>query len=143
MKVPIEVGANGYIPHYASMGAGAADLYATTPTTIDPDTVSMVDTGIKVAIPDGYVGMVVSRSGLAYRERVVVLNSPGIIDSDYRGVVSVLIWNTHKSNSFHINRGDRIAQLLIVPVEQVGFEEYNSLEATERGSGGFGSTGVS
>jgi dUTP pyrophosphatase len=142
LNVPVQLEINGHVPHYASDEAAGADLYATTPTTIGPNTTAMIDTRIKIAIPSGYAGLVVSRSGLAAKNRVVVLNAPGVIDSDYRGNVKVLLWNTHATESFHISREDRIAQLLIISVERANFMMVQNLDKTIRDTGGFGSTGV-
>ncbi|MBS0409006.1 MAG: dUTP diphosphatase, partial [Proteobacteria bacterium] len=99
-----------------------------------------VPTGLMMAIPRGYEGQVRPRSGLAFKSGITCLNSPGTIDADYRGEVKVILIN-HGAEDFVIRRGDRIAQLLITPVEQAVWEEVESLDDTARGAGGFGSTG--
>ena len=99
-------------------------------------------TGISIAIPDGYAGFLQPRSGLAYKHGVTVLNSPGLIDSGYRGELKVLLINTDPTVDFEVVRGERIAQLVIQSYEQVNFEEVDELPDSERGLGGFGSTGT-
>lgn len=99
-------------------------------------------TGLALAIPEGYAGFVQPRSGLAVKNGVTVLNTPGLIDSGYRGELKVLLINTDPSEPFDIVRGERIAQLVIQKVEQVEFDEVDSLPSSERGEGGFGSTGL-
>jgi dUTP pyrophosphatase len=100
----------------------------------------MVPTGIAVAVPDGYAGLVVPRSGLAARHGIGVVNGPGLLDAGYRGEINVILVN-HGSEPFTINRGDRIAQLVVVPVVVQEFVEVDELPPTPRGDGGFGSTG--
>lgn len=99
-------------------------------------------TGIALALPEGYAGFIQPRSGLASKHGVTCLNSPGLIDSGYRGELKVLLINTDPTNSFEVKRGERIAQLVIQKVEQADFIEMDDLTQTERGDGGFGSTGV-
>jgi dUTP pyrophosphatase len=133
------------LPSYASSEAAGADLCAYLPD--GPLTVkasggwALVPTGLVLEIPDGYEGQVRPRSGLATRHGLTVLNSPGTIDSDYRGEVKVILIN-HGSEEFIIQDGDRIAQLIIAPVEQCRFVESDSTSTTVRGERGFGSTGV-
>ncbi len=100
----------------------------------------MVPTGIAVAVPDGFAGLVVPRSGLAARHGIGVVNGPGLLDAGYRGEINVILVN-HGSESFTINRGDRIAQLVVVPVVVQEFLEVDELPPSPRGDGGFGSTG--
>lgn len=102
----------------------------------------MVPTGLAVAIPRGYAGFVQPRSGLAMRHGVTCLNTPGLIDADYRGELKVLLINTDPDRDFEVTRGDRIAQLVIQRVEHASFVEVETLDETERGVGGFGHTGV-
>jgi dUTP pyrophosphatase len=102
----------------------------------------LVPTGISIAIPDGFAGFVHPRSGLAYKHGVTVLNTPGLIDSGYRGELKVLLINTDPETDFHVVRGERIAQLVIQAYEQVSFVEVDDLPDSERGLGGFGSTGT-
>ena len=99
-------------------------------------------TGIALALPEGYAGFIQPRSGLASKHGVTCLNSPGLIDSGYRGELKVLLINTDPTNPFEVKRGERIAQLVIQKVEQANFIEMDDLTQTERGDGGFGSTGV-
>jgi len=125
---------------YATAGAAAADMYALDNAVVMNGGVSLIKTGIAVQIPDGFVGLVCSRSGLALKNGVAVKNSPGVVDSDYRGDVGVLLENTG-STAFFVKAGDRIAQFMVVPVPSVAFKEAEELSETTRGEGGFGSTG--
>lgn len=109
--------------------------------TLYPGDRRAVDTGIKVAIPEGYAGFVLPRSGHAKRSGVGVVNSPGLIDSGYRGEVSVLLIN-HGNDPVTFRKGDRIAQLVVLPIPEVEWDEVEELDETTRGEGGFGSTGV-
>ena len=128
------------IPQYKTEGAAGADLISVESLTLTPGGTHKVSTGISVAIPEGYAGFVVSRSGLASKG-IVVANSPGIIDSDYRGEIGVLLRNTTPA-PVDIPAGTRVAQLLIMPVIQARFVIVDTLTTTVRGSGGFGSTGT-
>jgi dUTP pyrophosphatase len=101
----------------------------------------MVPTGVAVAIPEGYAGLVLPRSGLALRHGVTVANAPGLIDAGYRGELNVVLVNTDPDAAYEVQRGDRIAQLVIVAVEQVAFTVVDELPASERGAGGFGHSG--
>ena len=131
------------MPAYATPGDAGADLVAAEALTIAPaGGRALVPTGAAIAIPDGYAGFVQPRSGLALRNGVTCLNSPGLIDSGYRGELKVLLINTDPSEPFEIARGDRIAQLVIQRVEQADFVEVDELPESTRGEGGFGSTGV-
>ena len=103
---------------------------------------ALVRTGLSIAIPDGYAGFIHPRSGLALKHGVTVLNTPGLIDSGYRGELMVLLVNTDPSKDFEVRRGERIAQLVIQAYERVAFTEVDELPDSERGLGGFGSTGV-
>lgn len=131
------------IPRYMTPGAAGADLYAavSSPLTLQPGARALVGTGLALAIPQGYEGQVRPRSGLALRHGVTVLNSPGTIDSDYRGEVKVLLVN-HGEEAFVVERGSRIAQLVVAPLTLVTFEEVDELDATHRGAGGYGHTGA-
>jgi dUTP pyrophosphatase len=131
-------------PRYAHEGDAGADLCARTATTIRPrGGRALVPTGLKVAIPPGYAGFVLPRSGLALRHGVTCLNSPGLIDSGYRGELAVILVNTDPEEAYEVRKGDRIAQLVIQPVETVRFNEIREeeLEPASRGDGGFGHTG--
>jgi dUTP pyrophosphatase len=129
------------LPSYATAGAAGLDLRAAVSSrlVVAPGERVLVPTGIRVAVPAGYEGQVRPRSGLALRHGIVLPNSPGTIDSDYRGEVQVILWNTG-AEPFAIARGDRIAQLVVAPVARVELEEA-ALDETPRGVGGFGSTG--
>lgn len=127
-------------PRHAHPGDGGVDLYARVGSTLKPGQWEMVPTGVAVAIPPGYAGLVVPRSGLAARSGIGVVNGPGLVDSGYRGEVNVLLIN-HGQIAFEVGRGDRIAQLVVVPVVDQEWVETDELTDSDRGSGGFGSTG--
>lgn len=128
------------IPEQAHIGDAAVDLHSRIDFELQPGERASVATGIAVAIPIGYAGLVLPRSGHARRHGLGVVNGPGLIDSGYRGEISVLLIN-HGSETVSFARSDRIAQLAIVPVPAVEWVETDSLEDTSRGTGGFGSTG--
>ncbi|NNC79896.1 MAG: dUTP diphosphatase [Acidimicrobiales bacterium] len=131
------------MPSYATDGDAGADLVAAESLTLAPGGGrALVATGAAIAIPVGYAGFIQPRSGLAYKHGVTVLNTPGLIDSGYRGELKVLLVNTDPETPFEVVRGDRIAQLVIQQVEHVNFVEVDELPDSERGAGGFGSTGV-
>lgn len=133
------------LPSYESDGAAGMDLRAALgdgeTLTLAPGAQAMVPTGLAMALPIGYEAQVRPRSGLAAKHSVTVLNSPGTIDSDYRGEVKVILIN-HGSSPFKIERGERIAQMVIAPVTQGIWTKVDALSQTDRGAGGFGSTGV-
>ncbi len=131
------------VPSYATPGSAGVDLYAAVPSqfTLQPHTWRLVSAGIRIAIPDGFEAQIRPRSGLALKYGVTLLNTPGTIDSDYRGIVGVIMMN-HGEEPFQIQRGDRIAQLVICPIAHLDFEEVAFLRPTDRGEGGFGSTGL-
>ncbi len=130
-------------PRPATPGAAGSDLRAAVESEISiaPGERVLVPTGFQLAIPEGFEGQVRPRSGLALRHGITLPNSPGTIDSDYRGELQVIVQNTG-AEPFVVKRGDRIAQLVIAPVPRVVVEEVDSLDDTERGGGGFGHTGV-
>ena len=131
------------MPAYATAGDAGADLVAAEAQTLPPaGGRALIPTGAAVAIPDGFAGFIQPRSGLALRHGVTCLNTPGLIDSGYRGELKVLLINTDPTEPFEIERGDRIAQLVIQRVEHATFIEVDELPDTDRGDGGFGSTGV-
>lgn len=131
------------MPTYAQPGDAGADLVASESVTLGAGGGrALVSTGLAVAIPEGYAGFVQPRSGLAARHGVTVLNTPGLIDSGYRGELKVLLVNTDPAVAFEVVRGERIAQLVIQPVEHARFAEVEVLPESERGQGGFGSTGA-
>ena len=128
------------IPAYATPGSSGVDLCSTMYCMIKPGEQALIPTGIKLAIPEGYEGQIRPRSGLALDKKITIPNSPGTIDSDYRGEILVLLKNEGE-DPFTLRFGDRIAQMVFVPVVQANFEEVKGLDETKRGSGGFGSTG--
>ncbi|MFM7509239.1 MAG: dUTP diphosphatase [Actinomycetota bacterium] len=130
------------LPAYARAGDAGVDLRASEDAVLAPGGGrALVATGIAVAIPRGYAGFVQPRSGLALKHGVTCLNTPGLIDADYRGELKVLLVNTDPAEQFEVRRGERIAQLVIQAVEHVSFTEVDELDDTERGEGGFGHTG--
>ena len=129
------------LPAYAHPGDAGADLVAAEDAELAPGARVAVRTGIAVAIPDGYVGLVHPRSGLAARLGVTVLNAPGTVDAGYRGEILVNLVNHDQDRTAKIARGDRIAQLLVQRVERAAFHVVDQLDETPRGSGGHGSTG--
>ena len=135
------LGAAARPPAQAHEGDAGYDLHAAEAVTIGPGERASVGTGIAVAIPEGRAGLVVPRSGLAARHGISVVNAPGLIDSGYRGELRVLLLNTDATESFDVEPGDRIAQLVLVAVETDGLEEVEELNETARGAGGFGYTG--
>jgi len=128
------------LPSYATSGAAGLDLRADLAVTLLPGERALVPTGVRLAIPEGYEGQVRPRSGLALRDGVTCLNSPGTIDSDYRGEVGVILANLG-DKAVALQRGDRIAQLVIAPVLRAELVESTSLPESGRGTGGFGHTG--
>ena len=128
------------LPAYATQGAAGMDVLAAEDVTIAPGQRHAVATGLAVAIPAGYEIQVRPRSGLALKHGIAVPNTPGTIDSDYRGELKVILIN-HGAEDFAIARGDRIAQLVLAPVTQATWDEVDKLDDTARGAGGFGSTG--
>lgn len=130
------------LPRYARAGDAGLDLFAARAVTIEPGARALVETGIAVAIPAGHAGFVVPRSGLALRHGLTVLNTPGLIDAGYRGEVKVLLVNHDRDAAVTVSRGDRIAQLVIQKVEQADLVEVDVLQESDRGAGGFGSTGA-
>ena len=129
------------LPSYAHPGDAGADLVATVDVSIEPGQRTLVPTGIAIALPAGYVGLVHPRSGLAAKLGVSIVNAPGTIDAGYRGEVSVLLVNLDLSSTVHLSRGDRIAQLVVQQVERARFVEVERLPGSARGAGGYGSTG--
>jgi len=130
------------LPVYATPGAAGMDVHAAVESalTLEPGSVTLVPTGLSVSIPRGYELQVRSRSGLAAKHGVFALNSPGTVDSDYRGEIKVILANFSRT-PFTVERGERIAQLVVARHETVDWNVVESLDTTERGSGGFGSTG--
>jgi dUTP pyrophosphatase len=129
------------LPTYAHPGDAGADLVSTVDVQLAPGERTLVPTGLSMAIPDGYVGLVHPRSGLAARLGLSIVNAPGTIDSGYRGEVKVLLVNLDPRTPIRLSRGDRIAQLVVQRVEHARFVEAEALPDTARGAGGYGSTG--
>ena len=130
------------LPAYARAGDAGVDLVAREDVTLAPaGGRALVATGIAIALPEGYAGLVQPRSGLAFKHGVTVLNTPGLIDSGYRGELKVCLINHDPSEPFEVTRGERIAQLVVQAVENVTFVEVDSLDESERGDKGFGSSG--
>lgn len=142
VPIHIELLEGAELPHYASAGAAGCDLRANIKSSLilDPGMSILVPTGIRVAIPEGFEIQIRPRSGLALKEQITVLNTPGTIDSDYRGEISVILIN-HSTHLFVIEPGMRIAQMVVAPVCRAEFVMNSLLAETQRGAGGFGHTG--
>ena len=130
------------LPSYAYAGDAGLDLRANATLDIAPLTRALIPTGLAIAIPEGYAGFVQPRSGRALKEGLSMANTPGLIDSHYRGELKVIAVNLDAHTPIHIERGERIAQLVIQAVPAVDLVEVDSLDETDRGCGGFGSSGV-
>ena len=141
VQMPHAKGLN--LPQYATALSAGVDLEAAvdTPLTLKPGERQLIATGLAIALPDGYEAQIRPRSGLAFKNGVTVLNSPGTIDADYRGEVKVILANLGQED-FTVERGMRVAQMVIAPYTQVGWNLVETLDETERGAGGFGSTGT-
>lgn len=132
---------SGQLPVFAHSGDAGADLIAARGARLAPGERALIPTGTRIALPEGSAGFVLPRSGLAARHGVTVINGPGLIDSGYRGEISVALINTDANEAYEISPGDRIAQLVVMPVPRVDFELVRELPGGDRGEGGFGSTG--
>lgn len=130
------------VPEYAHPGDAGADLHAAEAVVLAPGQRALIATGISIALPDGYAAFVVPRSGLAAKHGITVVNSPGTVDAGYRGEIKVTLLNTDLNEPFSIAVGDRIAQLIVMPVVRASFIQVDRLPGSQRGEGGFGSTGV-
>lgn len=128
------------LPEYATPASAGVDLRASEARVIPPGGRALVPTGLRIALPEGYEAQIRPRSGLALRHGVTLPNSPGTIDADYRGEIGVILMNLGQE-PFIVEPGDRIAQMVVAPVARVAWSEAEALDATERGEGGFGSTG--
>lgn len=129
-------------PALAHRGDAGYDLTSAEDLVLEAGARAVVPTGLAVSIPEGYAGFVQPRSGLAARHGISIVNTPGLIDSHYRGEVKVVLVNLDPASPFHISRGDKICQIVFQKVEEVLFEQVENLDETGRGEGGFGSTGV-
>ncbi|HMR48879.1 MAG TPA: dUTP diphosphatase [Arachnia sp.] len=132
-----------HLPVYARTGDAGADLRCTEPVELAPGERRLVGTGVRIALPENQVGLVTPRSGLAARAGLSIVNSPGVIDSGYRGEIKVCLINLDPSRSIRLEEGDRIAQLVVLPFSTAVFLPVDGLDETERGAGGYGSTGGS
>ncbi|MEJ1087453.1 dUTP diphosphatase [Microbacterium sp. Mu-80] len=138
VAVPI-IAAN--VPHYAHPADAGADLVSTEAVRLEPGERALIGTGVRIALPEGYAAFVVPRSGLAAKHGITVVNSPGTVDAGYRGEIKVSLLNTDSKEAYDVAVGDRIAQLIVMPVVQARFEPVEALPDSVRGDGGFGSTG--
>ncbi|GAA2014511.1 dUTP diphosphatase [Microbacterium ulmi] len=138
MDVPIIA---SEVPVYAHPGDAGADLVSAESVRLEPGRRALVATGVRVAIPDGYVGFVVPRSGLAAKHGITIVNSPGTVDAGYRGELKVSLLNTDADSAYDVAVGDRIAQLIVMPVSRARFIPVEELPESVRGEAGFGSTG--
>lgn len=129
------------VPSYAHPGDAGADLHSAVEVHLGPGERALVPTGVALALPVGYVGLVHPRSGLAARHGISIVNAPGTIDAGYRGEIQVCLVNTDREQGFTVRRGDRVAQLVVQRCEVVQFVETDDLGGSERGLGGYGSTG--
>lgn len=131
------------LPTYAHPGDAGADLHSAESLVLEPGERATVGTGVSIALPDGYVALVVPRSGLAFKHGVTIVNAPGTVDAGYRGEIKVSLLNTDAREAYSIAVGDRIAQVIVMPVSRARFVPVDRLPGSERGEGGFGSTGFS
>ncbi|MCI2958924.1 dUTP diphosphatase [Agromyces atrinae] len=131
------------LPSYAHPGDAGADLHAAESLVLEPGERATVGTGVSIALPDGYVAFVVPRSGLAFKHGITIVNAPGTVDAGYRGEIKVSLLNTDAREAYSISVGDRIAQVIVMPVSRARFVPVDRLPGSERGEGGFGSTGFS
>ena len=129
------------VPAYAHPGDAGADLVSAEALRLEPGQRALVATGVRIALPDGYVAFVVPRSGLATKHGITIVNSPGTVDAGYRGELKVTLLNTDAREAYDIGVGDRIAQLIVMPVSRANFIPVQQLPDSLRGDGGFGSTG--
>ena len=142
MKVRIQRLDEGLpLPAYARAGDAGLDLFSVGDFVLKPGERASIPTGIAVAIPEGYAGFVHARSGRAMNEGLALVNAPGVVDSGYRGEMKVIVVNLDPTEPIYIERGDKIAQLVIQPVARAELEVVDELPGSDRGSGGFGSTG--
>jgi dUTP pyrophosphatase len=131
------------VPEYSHPGDAGADLTSTEALTLAPGERRLVGTGVRIALPDGFAAFVVPRSGLAAKHGITIVNSPGTVDAGYRGEIKVALLNTDSTVPYDIGVGDRIAQLIVMPVTRAVFIPVDTLPGSDRGAGGFGSTGYS
>lgn len=143
VDVPVQILDPGIeAPRYSKDGDAGADLRAREGTVLAPGQRALIPTGVAIALPEGYVGLVHPRSGLAAKHGITIVNAPGTVDSGYRGELMVTVLNTDQNETYEIQRGERIAQLVIQKYEHATFGIVDELPASERGASGFGSTGT-
>lgn len=143
IRVPIKIlSRDAQIPHMAYNGDAGVDLRSVERIVLKPQERAMVATGLAIALPEGYAGFILPRSGLAAKHGISIVNAPGLIDSNYRGELKVILLNTDPDNSITIEIGDRIAQLIVMPVPTINFEQVEELTESQRGESGFGSSGI-
>ena len=143
LSIPVKkLDASLETPQYAYVGDAGLDLRSAEYAILEPFERKMISCGIAVAIPEGYAGFVLPRSGLAAKHGISIVNAPGLIDSNYRGELKVILVNLDPHERFEVDPGDRIAQLVVMPVPAATLLEVDELDETVRGSGGFGSSGV-
>lgn len=130
------------MPAYAHPGDAGADLVSTESHRLEPGERALIGTGVRIALPDGYAAFVVPRSGLAAKHGITIVNSPGTVDAGYRGEIKVTLLNTDRDEAYDVSVGDRIAQLIIMPITRARFLPVDELPESVRGEGGFGSTGI-
>jgi dUTP pyrophosphatase len=130
------------LPNYAHPGDAGADLHSAEAIVLLPGTRALVGTGVSIALPDGYAAFVVPRSGLAIKHGITIVNAPGTVDAGYRGQIKVALLNTDQVEPYSIQVGDRIAQLIVMPVARATFIPVDKLPGSQRGASGFGSTGI-
>lgn len=130
------------LPAYTHDGDAGMDLHAAEAVTLEPLARALVPCGFAIALPAGFGALILPRSGLSSRHGVTVVNAPGLIDSNYRGEIKVALVNLDPETPFTVNRGDRIAQMLVLPFPSIAFTEVEELDATDRGAAGFGSSGL-
>ena len=130
------------IPSYAHPGDAGADLRSAVDLVLAPGERALIGTGVSIALPEGYAAFIVPRSGLAAKHGITIVNSPGTVDAGYRGEIKVTLLNTDLHEPFSIARGDRIAQMIISPVTQATFVKVTELSESDRGTAGFGSSGI-
>lgn len=141
IKIPIALEEGAHLPTYATDGSAGMDLRIIEDVRLDPGQRILARTGIRAAIPHGFEGQVRPRSGLALKKGISMVNTPGTIDSDYRGEIGIILINLGQ-DVVQLSAGERVAQLVICPVTRAAWQVTDSLDATERGGGGFGSTGT-
>lgn len=141
ISIPLALEEGAHLPGYATEGSAGMDLRIIESVTLGPGERKLARTGLRVAIPLGYEGQVRPRSGLALKKGISMVNTPGTIDSDYRGEIGIILINLGQ-DVVQLSEGERVAQLVICPIARAAWQVVDSLDATERGGGGFGSTGT-